>query len=368
MDGEVLLEACPTPLAGRLARLIRAEGPIPVATFMSLALGDPEHGYYATRDPLGAAGDFTTAPEISQIFGELIGLCLVDHWLASGAPTPVHLVEAGPGRGTLMADLLRAAAVRPAFGEHLSLHLVETSPVLRERQRARLSAFAPVWHDRLADALAAAEGGALYFVANEFFDALPVRQFERTREGWRERLVGLGERGSLAFGLSPVIPAPPISEALRAAPVGSVAEISPLARALAGLVGDALVGRPGAALVLDYGYAEEGAGDTLQAVRGHAYAPPLDAPGEADLTAHVDFAALARAGEAAGALAHGPVPQGLFLERLGLAARARRLARAGDGGAVLAARRLADPSAMGTLFKALGLTGPGAPPLAGFAE
>ena len=366
-------------LARLLARRILVEGPLSVAAFMGEALGHPRLGYYMRRDPFGLSGDFTTAPEISQMFGELIGLWCVDMWGRLGGPAPFRLVELGPGRGTLMQDALRAAALVPAFRAAAEVHLVETSPALRARQRATLGTLPVTWHDRLEEV---PEGPAL-IIANEFFDALPIRQVQKTAHGWFERLVALDEPSGAAdspegdprfrfvleaFGSSGarLVPA-----ALRDAPEGSVVEVSPASQAVARLIGERLAAHPGAALVIDYGHAAGPAvGDTLQAVRRHAHAPVLEAPGEADLTAHVDFAAIAAAARGAGAASFGPVDQGAWLTRLGIVPRAAALKRAAtprqaaDIDAALA--RLIDPTQMGTLFKVLALASPGSGAPAGF--
>ncbi len=381
-----------TVLGDRLAARIARLGPITIADYMAEVLTDPEAGYYMTGDPFGARGDFITAPEVSQMFGELIGLWCADTWNRMGAPDPVLLVELGPGRGTLMADALRALAVAPECRAALRLQLVEISPALRARQRDALAAAGvkasggveASWHERLDQV----PEGPLLVIANEFFDALPIRQFERRPEGWCERLVGLGPDGpggkELAFALgSPGAPpdapldAPldalaqvPIPAALRAAPTGAVVEVSAPSIAIAGEIGRRLAAHGGAALIVDYGHAAPRTGATLQAVRRHGAHPVLTEPGSADLTAHVDFAALARAATKAGARAHGPVDQGELLEALGIGARAealRRGAAPAQAAAVDAARhRLTDGAEMGTLFKALALSHPdlGAP--AGF--
>jgi NADH dehydrogenase [ubiquinone] 1 alpha subcomplex assembly factor 7 len=366
----------PATLAEHLARRIRAEGPLSVAAWMAECLGNERWGYYRTRDPLGAAGDFTTAPEISQTFGEMIGLWAADLWGRMGAPSPVRVVELGPGRGTLMRDFLRAARVMPGFGRAIDLHLVETSPALRARQAEALADARPAWHD----AIEAVPEGPTLLVANEFFDALPVHQLERTPAGWAERRVDLVEGGAeegtgIAFRLaldprpSPLAARLPPSAA--AAPPGSVFELCPAAEAVAREIGRRLAAHGGGALVVDYGHARPGPGETLQAVRRHAPAPVLEAPGEADLTAHVDFRALAEAARAGGAEAWGPVGQGDFLGAIGIEERARRLAaRATPAQAeslAAALSRLLGADAMGTLFKALALTGPGLGPPAGFA-
>ncbi len=342
-----------TPLAREIAERIAAEGPMTVAEFMALALGHPRHGYYATRDPLGRAGDFVTAPEISQMFGEMVGVWLAAAWEGAGRPAPVRLVELGPGRGTLMADALRAAG-RSGLGQAADLWLVETSPVLRAAQAERLPGAA--W----AASLAEVPEGPLLLVANEFFDALPVRQFLASPEGWRERVVGLVE-GRLAWGLSPPLPGPAGAE-------GDWAERSPAAEETAAEIARRLRADGGAALVIDYGYARpRPPGWTLQAVRAHARADPLAAPGETDLTWLVDFPRLAACFEG---LATWHAEQGAFLARLGIGARAEALARAAPdrAGAVAdALERLTAPEGMGTLFRVLAALPEGRPPPPGFA-
>jgi NADH dehydrogenase [ubiquinone] 1 alpha subcomplex assembly factor 7 len=327
-----------------------------------MCLGDPEHGYYTTREPFGRGGDFVTAPEVSQVFGELIGLWAVATWMAMGSPPSFVLAELGPGRGTLMADLLRAARVRPGFLAAASAHLVETSPRLRALQRAALPGVAVTWHD----AVATLPPGPAIVIANEFFDALPVRQFVRTADGWAERMVGLDDRGRLGFGLRAVSEPPasslPSSERAGVMDLGDagVLEISPAATAITAVLAARIAGQGGALLAMDYGYEVPAFGDTLQAVRGHAPADPLSDPGEADLTAHVDFAALARAARDEGAQPRPVIGQGAFLARLGIAARAARLAAGKDPATVAAiaagVRRLTADDAMGTLFKVLAVS------------
>jgi NADH dehydrogenase [ubiquinone] 1 alpha subcomplex assembly factor 7 len=357
-------------LGRALAARIRATGPISLADFMAEALTHPTLGYYRRGDPLGAAGDFITAPEISQMFGELIGIWLIDVWERLGRPTPVILAELGPGRGTLMADALRAAKVRPEFGRAVRLHLIESSPGLRARQAAALQHARPQWHDGFETV----PDGPLLLVANEFFDALPIRQFQRSEAGWRERMVALDETGErFRWVLTP--PSAAIESLLApeqlGAATGAIAELSPAGRGLAAAIGARLAARPGAALIVDYGHDRSAPGESLQAVKRHAPADPLEDPGEGDLTAHVDFAALARAARAAGAEAHGPVAQGDLLERLGIELRAERLAARATLEQAAAVRsglhRLIDKAEMGRLFRALALTSPGFGPPAGFA-
>ena len=360
-----------TPLETELRRIIAADGPISVATFMGLCLGHPVHGYYTTRDPFGRAGDFITAPEISQMFGELIGLWAAAVWQAMGAPTRVALVELGPGRGTLMADALRAARVVPAFAAALDVHLVETSPVLQRRQQQSLAAVGvPIaWHREFASV----PGGRAIVVANEFFDALPVHQAVKTASGWHERMVGIGPDGRLAFALHPEpIPgfAAGVPEAIANAPPGAVYEWR--SGDIAADIARRVAHDGGTALIVDYGHVESAVGETLQAVGRHGFADALAAPGEVDLTAHVDFAALARTAQAAGARVHGPVSQGDFLRRIGIEPRAAALrakataAQAADIDAALVRLTGDGRDAMGALFKAVAFADPKLGALPGF--
>ncbi|TDL81955.1 class I SAM-dependent methyltransferase [Palleronia sediminis] len=347
-----------TPLGRILLRQIAATGPLSVADYMAACLLHPDHGYYSTRDPLGRAGDFVTAPEISQMFGELVGLALAQAWLDRGSPAPVILAELGPGRGTLMADALRATRGVAGFHAAIRLHMVEVSPDLRAAQSAALLQFAPMFHDRpdeLPDDL------PLFLVANEFFDALPIRQFLRDGEGWRERLV-TAEGDRLRFALGPVARLAALEHRVADTAPGDMVETCAPATAIAEELGGRIAARGGIALLFDYG--KDGApGDTFQAVRRHEKESPLDNPGQADLTAHVDFAAIAAAAPCAVA---GPVPQGVWLERLGITARAQALARGLTGAAldthIAAHRRLTHPDEMGQLFKAMALHDGAAPP------
>ena len=337
-------------LAGHLARRIAAEGPMTLADYMSACLLHPDWGYYTRRDPLGSAGDFITAPETSQMFGELIGLCLAQSWLDQGAPTPFALVELGPGRGTLMADILRATRGVPGFHAAARVVLVEASPVLRARQALALPDAAPEW----VDDVEALPDLPVFCVANEFFDALPVRQFRRDGRGWRETVVGLRD-GALSLGLTDPAPLAALSHRLADTGDGMVVETSAAAISVAATLGARVEARGGAVLIVDYGDWRS-QGDTFQALRAHRPVGVLEDPGACDLTAHVDFEALARAAPAA----HTKMtPQGIFLERLGITPRAQALA-AGLSGAnldqhVAAHRRLTHPEEMGTLFKVMAL-------------
>jgi SAM-dependent MidA family methyltransferase len=364
----------PGPLEAELRRIIESEGPIPVARYMALCLSHPRHGYYMRRDPLGAAGDFVTAPEISQMFGELIGLWAAAVWAQMNSPARILLVELGPGRGTLMADALRAAKAAPAFRAALSVHLVEMSPALRQRQQetlaaARAEGMSIDWHQDIA----AIPDAPAIVVANEFFDALPIGQAIKQADGWRLRAVGLDLDDRLAFGLQPTaIPQfeASVPAALRGAASGAVYEWR--SEAVVAELAQRLSRFGGAALIIDYGHAECGLGDTLQAVRGHAFADPLAHPGDADLTAHVDFGALGRAAVRTGARVHGPVTQGDFLRRLGIEARAATLKSAANAAqiaaidAALARLTGRGEGEMGALFKAMALSAPALVSLPGF--
>ena len=359
------------PLEAEIRRRIEIAGPMPIGQYMSLCLAHPEHGYYMTRDPLGRSGDFTTAPEISQMFGELLGLWAAAAWQAMGAPSFVHLVELGPGRGTLMRDALRAAQVMSDFHAAVSVHLVEVSPALARRQREMLNGLGvPIeWHQSLHDV----PDGPLIVIANEFFDALPVYQAVKMDQEWHERVVEINRVGNLAFGTSADrIPGfdqlvPP---RVRNAPTGAYFEWRPDQLALE--LSRRLMRNRGAALVIDYGHEESGLGETLQAVGEHAYADPLIAPGIVDLTAHVDFEAFAHASESMGVHVYGPLAQGEFLRRLGIETRAATLKAnatqdvANGIDAALARLTGMGRTDMGALFKVIALADPTVKSLPGF--
>lgn len=348
-------------LAARLTRIIHASGPISIAHYMA----EVNAQYYATRDPLGLAGDFITAPEISQMFGELAGLWLADIWMRSARRANTYYVELGPGRGTLAADALRAME-QANFAPRV--HMVETSPVLREAQLSRLP------HARHHDDIdSLPEDGPLLVVANEFFDALPIRQIERTNEGWFERVIVPREgREGEAFVAGPgqrrmdvAVPA-----SLTDAPVGTIVESAPAGAAVALALANRIARQGGAALLIDYGYEGPAAGDALQAVRAHQMVDPFDAVGECDLTAHVDFTTLGNAARQAGLAVHGPVGQGVFLEALGIGARAQMLGRNAPerAGEIEAARaRLCASDQMGSLFRVMALIHPAWAQPEGFA-
>lgn len=349
-----------TALLPHLLARIAAEGPLPMSVYMGECLLHPVHGYYTTRDPFGAAGDFTTAPEISQMFGEMLGLCLAQAWMDQGAPAAPILAELGPGRGTLMADVCRTLRAVPGFAPEI--HLVEASPTLRARQGETLGTYAPTWHDTIAGL---PEGRPLFLLANEFFDALPVRQYQRSTAGWDEVVVGASE-GALSLARVPV-GQPSVLASRRDVPAGGIVEVCPAAGPITAEVAVRINADGGAALILDYGDWRS-AGDTVQALRAHQPEGILAAPGQADLTAHVDFEALALHG--APARVSAMTPQGVLLERLGITARAQTLAKALEGAAleshIAAHRRLTHPEEMGLLFKALALVPQGAPLPPGF--
>ncbi|MFN3721847.1 MAG: class I SAM-dependent methyltransferase [Paracoccaceae bacterium] len=350
-----------TDLGRIIAARIAATGPITLADYMAECLLHPTHGYYTTRTPFGAAGDFTTAPEISQMFGELLGLSLAQAWLDQGAPRRFSLAEFGPGRGTLMADVLRATRAVPRFHAGAQVVLLEASPQLRAAQVARLAPHT-VAHIDSPDAL---PEQPLFLLANEFFDALPIHQFRFDGTAWRERLVGLRD-GHLAFGLSDPIAQSLDAPAFLAPESDRIVEVCPTAHPYIAAAGARIAAHGGAALIVDYG-GWRSKGDTFQAMRAHAFADPLAEPGHADLTAHVDFEPLA----AHAGLPHQFTEQGAFLTRLGIDARAARLAQSLKEDRLqshLAAhRRLTHPAEMGSVFKVLGLHRPGTPPPPGFA-
>ena len=351
-----------TALEAILKTEITAQGPMSVSDYMTTCLFHPEHGYYSTRDPFGSAGDFVTAPEISQMFGELIGLSLAQVWMDQGQPLKVALAELGPGRGTLMADILRTIRAVPDFAEACEVHLIEASPHLRGVQKETLKGFEPIWHDT---AQSLPVDLPLYCVANEFFDALPIRQMIRDGDGWRERKIGLAS-DALTFGLSEKAPLSALSHRLADTKDGDLIETCAAAPLVMQTLGARIEANAGVALIFDYGDWRS-LGDTLQAVHKHEKVDPLFEPGQSDLTAHVDFEAL-----------HSDLPcrysrltpQGICLERLGITVRAQALAKKLSGPAldqhIAAHRRLTHPDEMGTIFKTLALFPNGANPPPGY--
>jgi NADH dehydrogenase [ubiquinone] 1 alpha subcomplex assembly factor 7 len=348
--------------------LIKRHGPISVADYFANALGHNRHGYYRTRDPFGVAGDFTTAPEISQVFGELIGLWTLQCWRQMGEPAAFNLVELGPGRGTLMADLMRAGKTDPAFQAAADIHLVETSTVLRQAQNQTLGQHNPTWHGDLATLLP----GPTILLANEFLDALPIQQFEMCDGEWFERLVDLDAQSQLTFTLAQnphedveVGDFPKVEN-------GTIFEVSPAREAMVGRIAKRLKQHGGYALLIDYGHARPGQGDSLQAVSGHEFVDVLHNPGNVDLSSHVDFTALRRPAEAAGARSYPLLTQARFLGNLGIALRAEQLLKGmdedGQEDFQAGIDLLISPDNMGEMFKVLALSHPDHPAPAGFEE
>jgi NADH dehydrogenase [ubiquinone] 1 alpha subcomplex assembly factor 7 len=360
-----------SPLEAEIRRRIQNTGSLPIWQYMELCLTHPEHGYYSTRAPIGAGGDFTTAPEVSQMFGELIGVWAAAAWGAMGSPESVRLVELGPGRGSMILDALRAAKVMPAFRAAVVLHMVEISEPLERLQRECLrSAEVPVhWHRSLADV----PGGPLIILANEFIDALPIRQFVMCADGWHERVVKTDDHNHLHFSIDrdpmPLLDGLVPAE-IRQAKIGGVFEWRSDRIALE--IGSRVAKTGGVALIIDYGHTRSMVGDTLQAVSGHAFADPLLDPGSVDLTAHVDFQALAAAAESMGARVHGPVTQAQFLRSIGIAARVASLKAAAppdhreNMDAALDRLTNEERTGMGRLIKVIAFSGPKVGPLAGF--
>jgi NADH dehydrogenase [ubiquinone] 1 alpha subcomplex assembly factor 7 len=355
-----------TTLLDEIKALIAQSGPITVERYMAIALTHPELGYYMNRNPFGASGDFTTAPEISQMFGELIGLWAAEVWSSMGSPNPVHLVELGPGRGTLMSDALRAARIVPEFRAALDVWLIETSPALATMQHELLldSGVAVAWAQKLSEIPA----GPSIVIGNEFLDALPVRQFVRVGGQWRERTVRVNDEGNLVFDVAQT----PELYIQGNAPSGEVLEVNPSGHRFMFELGARLVKQGGAALLVDYGHSVTGLGDTLQALRAHRYVDPLAAPGECDLTAHVDFAAMARSASAAGAAVYGPIDQGDFLRAIGIDLRTKALADRADPERAEELKHTRDrlvgkgKGEMGALFKAMAVANRKLPPPTGF--
>jgi NADH dehydrogenase [ubiquinone] 1 alpha subcomplex assembly factor 7 len=342
----------PTPLESLIIAMIREDGPMPLDRYMALCLGHPLHGYYTSRDPFGPDGDFITAPEISQIFGELVGIWSASVFQALGYPSQFNLIELGPGRGTLMSDILRATRVMPGFGEGVQIHLIETSPTLRKLQAQKLGA-AATWHETIDSV----PNGPSIIIANEFFDALPIRQYEFHQGKWMERRVGLSADDRLVIGRAAFPLAGPLASE------GAILEAGTLRDDIARLIGARLKQLPGAVLVFDYGHVVSALGDTLQAVRCHEFCSILDSPGEADLTSHVDFESLGRSFRQGGAITHDAITQRQFLLNMGLETRADVLmANAAPEDRKIIARateRLAGEKEMGNLFKVMAATSPG---------
>jgi NADH dehydrogenase [ubiquinone] 1 alpha subcomplex assembly factor 7 len=361
-----------SPLQSEIKKLIKSSGPMPVWRYMELCLTHPQFGYYMSRDPLGRDGDFTTAPEVSQMFGELLGLWAASVWKSMGSPAPLRLIELGPGRGTMMADALRALRVLPPLYQTLTVHMVEINQVLRDKQESTLSGFRNVaWHDSIDQV----PEGPCIILANEYFDALPVHQAVKRETGWHERTVEIDPNGKIVFSFAPD-PLPRfdvlLPQLIRAAPAGAVFEWRPDSEIMK--IASRVRDNDGAALIIDYGHLRSDAGDTFQAIARHNFTDPLKSPGQADVTAHVDFQALARAADDLGAQVHGPVTQGEFLTRLGIETRALTLmAKATpevseDVSSALKRLIGGGRTGMGSMFKVLGVTGPDLDDLPGFSD
>lgn len=353
-----------TPLKNILLQRIRATGPITLADYMAECLMHPVHGYYQQARVFGADGDFITAPEISQMFGEILGLWLADRWYKMGKPEDVRLIELGPGRGTLMADLLRATEPVVGFHEAVTIHFIETSEQMRTLQREHVPT--AYWH---SDLMSVPNGPSL-IVANEFFDALPIHQFEKQGNKWLERRLH-GDGDTIKPVLTAAGPMFNLSEpSLHASPEGSILEVCPAALSIAGTIAERLFAHGGAAIIADYGYRKSAVGDTFQALRTHKYCDPLADPGNADLTAHVNFDQLAKAAKSKGAATYGCAAQGPFLMSLGIGERAQQLAAntdsEGQARVLSELQRLTDSAEMGTLFKVLALQDPKLPAPPGF--
>lgn len=348
-------------LIEHIENLIQENGPISIAHYMELCLTHPELGYYTGRDPLGREGDFITAPETSQMFGELVGLFMADYWLGLGSPKPFHFIELGPGRGTLMADALRAIKIIPGMVESIHVHFLEVSPALKEKQKKAVPE--ATWHETLDDI----PYGCSFIIANEFFDCLPIRQFIMTDSGWAERMVGL-EGENLAITLSEKnLP----SNLPMTAEIGNILEVCPQAGYWMDAIASKLNVGGGMGLVIDYGYNRPGFGDTFQAIQKHKYVDVLENPGGCDLTAHVNFTDLKTRGQNADLDVFGPITQAEFLQMVGLEHRAGQLLKGAnkkqEAEILAGVKRLVDEEEMGTLFKVLAMVKKDYPPPAGMA-
>lgn len=344
-----------------LKQRIQNEGPITLADYMQACLSDPDHGYYRVRDPLGALGDFITAPEISQVFGELIGIWSLSVWNSLGQPGPFKLIELGPGRGTMLNDALRAARILPGFLKNTSVHLTETSPVLRDKQKELLSHHAVEfsWHD---DPENIAPGPSI-IVANEFLDALPIHQLVFRGGKWFERMIGLDSKDELMFihALKPFTNHNIIPRLPQKVTDGDILEIRPAVSEVIRMLKKRSTLHPVVALFIDYGHSQTAYGDTFQAIKNHKFYPPLKTPGEADLTSHVDFGALKELANKSGMRTYGPLTQSHFLQKLGIQQRTEQLVKSSTPdkrrGIVEGVERLVAAGKMGELFKVLVVTG-----------
>lgn len=359
-----------TPLETKLKRLISNNGPITLAQYMGECLSHPKHGYYMNKDPFGEGGDFTTAPEISQMFGEMIGMWIANTWQAMSSPSPIKLIELGPGRGTLMADILRVLNIVPELKSNLSVHMVEMSPTLIETQKKSLASEAQTkitWHKNLSEIA----DGCSFIIANEFFDALPVHQFEKTDKGWNERVLGLTD-GKLTPALAPASPALFMTDEVKrnAANTGDILEASAISISIMAEISRRIKESGGASLIIDYGYKKTSYGDSIQAMKSHKYCPIFETPGHADITAHVNFATLSQCAEECGLDVFGTAEQGAFLKQLGIEMRAEKLSTSATPqqkqDIASAIKRLIDDKEMGTLFKVIAVQNKNLPKPIGF--
>ncbi len=349
-----------TPLELRLRHIIKTAGSISVARFMQIALSDPEYGYYQTRDPLGVRGDFITSPEISQIFGEIIGLWCVVTWQNAGRPRNIILVELGPGRGTLMSDILETTKkVSQEFINALKVHLIETSPALKKLQKAVLRDYEITWHNDIETI----PSEPALIIANEFFDALPTEQYVMTKDGWYQRHITVDqEYDKLSFINVPITKeeSPIFPHQISNAKIGSIFERNDISEGIMKSIAERTRDNGIASLIIDYGHTQTQLGGTLQAVKSHNYHNPLTDMGEIDLTSHVDFEALAATSESLGTRVHGPITQRDFFRTLGIQQRTAILAAKAKGGQVSllleGSRRLIAKDGMGTLFKVMAIT------------
>lgn len=358
-------------LVETIAQQIVSEGPISVGHFMHIALNHPHQGYYTAQPGIGEDGDFITAPEISQLFGEIIGVWVLQTWMEMGSPENWQLVELGPGRGTLLNDVMRVLKIRPQAIENVRVHLVEVSPILRTEQAhiAKRLNIEPQWHNQLCEV---PNNLPCVVLANEFFDALPIRQFIRQTSGWCERRIALTKNTpsatpELCFTAVPTAyNVEAENPAAHAAQPGDVIEIGTAAKTISEEIGARIARTPSRALIIDYGYVAGSNGDTFQALKRHQKIDPLTELGSADITAHVDFPALARAAQATGALAFAPMGQGDFLKTMGIDARLSALSKNATPEQALKltrqVHRLTAEEEMGTLFQVLALSNAALPP------
>lgn len=370
-----------TPLTQIIRNKIKADGPMPLSTYMGLCLGHPEHGYYMTRDPFGKAGDFTTAPEISQMFGEMIGAWVVDTWQKIGAPEKFVLLEMGPGRGTLMEDILRVAWNVDGFRDAVQVHLMEMSPVLRKAQEKALIDYKPTWHMTLESVASLEPSVPVIAIGNEFLDALPVDQYTLTDTGWAQKHINFNINGSFRIHDYPLVDSKAFEQndlpnTLFKHSLGDVVEVSHEQKKIMSDLIDIIINQGGGCLLIDYGFSNNGCGDTLQAVKDHAYCDVLEMPGECDITYHINFSNLTEQIMAKNLMVHGPVSQSTFLKTLGIEMRAEALKQSASNmnrpdmsqSIEAALTRLIDKDQMGDLFKVIAFSSDSAIQLAGFSE